>query len=650
MVMALATQQLLSESGLRDGLDPKMFRDQLAPTLRNAQANTLFNWNTEARKAEQETNRSIHIDEATAEIAGSPQTAANQTSIYQSLVQRLQTTGLSRGKAADVAFETLVDTHTANKDVDALENLKEVQRVSGQGGLKFGVIKRKAIEDAIEAIETDTIQDNQRRRGLIEVDRYETTVNYQQELREAAGDPVKTEEVNRKYHKVFQQMPDGAGLDSARAIAEDGFVDNVFVYDALYASIQAEDDGLTQADIDQAFEEKTITAKQYGELSKALNGTPASFEGEVKAYNTPISRAANGIAGVLSDKLGVGMGDPAWDAESGLIRSNLEARLKGDLREFLADAAASGTAPTNGQITSFLDQRAQAINAELTEQIKAADEAGKEYKYQYYGANNLETSKGNTPRVDNTTGRTFRNLTGLTTQDYKSFDNKDKDRSNDINPVNDRVLTSQELLAGMDAYQSGKPIPPRVATVAEALGLSPRVLLQQQAMGRGFDVTPFEVERKPLPAPNAPDYKRAVETQRISSDATATSAQKGRALAYRTGNVGPTSTGQHLDIKQVGGGRFTLDELTPFLEVDDPDHGTISTADLRHKTGYVGDSFQEHVNRGSHGIDVGTYSGTLVYVKGGARVVSSVPSAHGAITTIQLPDGRRFTLLHGYAV
>jgi len=120
-----------------------------------------------------------------------------------------------------------------------------------------------------------------------------------------------------------------------------------------------------------------------------------------------------------------------------------------------------------------------------------------------------------------------------------------------------------------------------------------------------------------------------------------------RSRVYTTGNVGPTSTGQHLDIKQVGGGRFELSELENFIEVDDKDHGTVSLAKLRQLTNNVGDSFQEHVNRGSHGIDVGTYSGTDVFLKNGAKRVSSVPTEHGDLTTIRLPDGRQFTFLHG---
>jgi len=120
-----------------------------------------------------------------------------------------------------------------------------------------------------------------------------------------------------------------------------------------------------------------------------------------------------------------------------------------------------------------------------------------------------------------------------------------------------------------------------------------------------------------------------------------------RQRVYTTGNIGPTSTGQHLDVKQVGGGRFDLTQLDDYIEVDDKDHGTVSLSQLRELTNNVGDSFDEHVARGSHGIDVGTYEGTEVYLKNGAEHVSNYETEHGTLTTIRLPNGQEYTFLHG---
>ena len=116
---------------------------------------------------------------------------------------------------------------------------------------------------------------------------------------------------------------------------------------------------------------------------------------------------------------------------------------------------------------------------------------------------------------------------------------------------------------------------------------------------------------------------------------------------YVTGNIGPTSTGPHLDVKQVGGGRFAETALDNYVEVEDPEFGRISLGELRERTGGIGDSFDQHLARGSHGIDYGTASGTEVFLKNGAKVVGSRPSEHGDVLTIELPNGQQYTFLHG---
>ena len=116
---------------------------------------------------------------------------------------------------------------------------------------------------------------------------------------------------------------------------------------------------------------------------------------------------------------------------------------------------------------------------------------------------------------------------------------------------------------------------------------------------------------------------------------------------YTSGNIGPTSTGPHLDVKQVGGGRFEETALDDYVVVHDRDYGDVSLGQIRQKTGGIGDDFDDHVARGSHGIDYGLHSGTKISLKGGAKVIRTVASAHGDVLTIQVPDGRQFTFLHG---
>jgi hypothetical protein len=113
-------------------------------------------------------------------------------------------------------------------------------------------------------------------------------------------------------------------------------------------------------------------------------------------------------------------------------------------------------------------------------------------------------------------------------------------------------------------------------------------------------------------------------------------------LAYVTGNEGPTSTGPHLDVKRVDRGNFKPTDLDRYVMVDDPQYGRVPLS----KVG-TSDGQAEHRARGSHGIDYRTASGSKVYLKGGAKVVGSVRTKHGDQLTIQLPNGKQYTFLHG---
>jgi hypothetical protein len=125
-------------------------------------------------------------------------------------------------------------------------------------------------------------------------------------------------------------------------------------------------------------------------------------------------------------------------------------------------------------------------------------------------------------------------------------------------------------------------------------------------------------------------------------------------LAYISGNIGPTSTGAHLDVKQQDNPNtpknefareFPVNALDDFVIVQDRELGTVPLSRTP-----ITNTFQQHVARGSHGIDYGLYSGTKIFVKNGARVISKATTQHGDKVVIQLPDGRRFSFLHGKSV
>lgn len=129
-------------------------------------------------------------------------------------------------------------------------------------------------------------------------------------------------------------------------------------------------------------------------------------------------------------------------------------------------------------------------------------------------------------------------------------------------------------------------------------------------------------------------------------------------LAYITSDLG--SPGQpHLDVKQQDNpntpqnefrARFKENDLDNYVVVKDPEFGTIPVGELRKRLPGRGDDFDQHMARGSHGIDYPTAYNSQVLVRNGARVVSKQQTKWGSMVIIQLPDGRRFSFLHGKSV
>jgi hypothetical protein len=110
--------------------------------------------------------------------------------------------------------------------------------------------------------------------------------------------------------------------------------------------------------------------------------------------------------------------------------------------------------------------------------------------------------------------------------------------------------------------------------------------------------------------------------------------------AYLQGNIGPTSTGPHFDVKKQGGGFFPRNYLDPYV--------TVNGAPLSTGVTERGATFAAHQARGSHGWDYafgpGRHAATL---KGGAEWMGGVPTEHGEKRKFKIPTGEIFSFLHG---
>lgn len=118
-------------------------------------------------------------------------------------------------------------------------------------------------------------------------------------------------------------------------------------------------------------------------------------------------------------------------------------------------------------------------------------------------------------------------------------------------------------------------------------------------------------------------------------------------VAYRVSGIGPTSTGPHLDVKDVTGAFFGRSALDKFVGFKLPTGIVPISAGVT----VAGGRFGASRSYGSHnGWDYAVPDGTPVVLRNGARVISKRPTENGDLVTIAIPDGRRFTFLHGKAV
>ena len=91
---------------------------------------------------------------------------------------------------------------------------------------------------------------------------------------------------------------------------------------------------------------------------------------------------------------------------------------------------------------------------------------------------------------------------------------------------------------------------------------------------------------------------------------------------------------------------FAETALDNYVEVEDPEFGRISLGELRERTGGTMEiAFDQHVDRGSHGIDYIEKTETIKRME--PKSVGSRPSEHGDVLTIELPNGQQYTFLHG---
>jgi hypothetical protein len=130
---------------------------------------------------------------------------------------------------------------------------------------------------------------------------------------------------------------------------------------------------------------------------------------------------------------------------------------------------------------------------------------------------------------------------------------------------------------------------------------------------------------------------------------------------YTTGGETNGGWSEHTDFKQMDnpntvedewGQYWEPDELDNYISFEDPEFGNITLSELRKRIPIPGGNFGDPRSYGPHaGWDYGTKAGTKLFLKNGARKISTerVPG-NGWRSVFKLPDGRYFAALHGKGV
>ncbi len=274
--------------------------------------------------------------------------------------------------------------------------------------------------------------------------------------------------------------------------------------------------------------------------------------------------------------------------------------------------------------------------------------------------------------VDEQNNYFYPNLNGIDTDRLTFNDNLLITKGDAIADIPYALGNTDQMAKTREDVALGKipTYPPLMVRALEKLNANPRYKnnplkmseffqRQQDAInkvtGKDFQLMPATPEQDWTLSLPLPLYKKVTsgnlfQYQHVEAVVRRTVNQKLRSSmtrVYTSGNIGPTSTGPHLDVKRVDGGRFEPNALDNYVVVDDAEFGRVSLGKIRKLTNNAGDSFDEHVARGSHGIDYGLNSGTEIYLTNGAKAVSSTPTEHGDYVIIELPTGERYSFLHG---
>jgi hypothetical protein len=502
-VMSFATSTYGREAGI-SGMDRAAVQRTLLPQVRSA--NNYYRRQQSALIAERRSNAALDSANGTSfdGLGAKDDPGIVFQNTFNSLVG---VDGRSRGMAKKDALKILLE-NAVNLRVDesVLEDLERYV-VPGTGtplgkGVT-GAMIAKARRDLASGVHTDYVQENNTNNRAVEEMRQR-----RQEALEAAGtDAAKIAEVEKNFAEEAKNFGE-AGRKFRSEIMENGYEDSQVAKDIL--NIEAESGELTIEDIDalQGYDSKFIA-----DLKAKVDPNVVKADETVKTYKTDINAAANEVTKFIGE-----VGDVQIDATGNVTsqaaaKLDIKMRLTADLRKF----ARLNPDASPAQVAEELRSLQSTYISEIEKDEATAKEQERPYVYQ----SKVLTSVNNSLDLSGkgkASGVKFRDLTGLSTGQLRdaSFDNTDNDRTNDINPSSDRLLTKKELIEATELYSSGgaDTLSPRIKALADIVKQDPRVFLEQQNQSYGQSIDLKASDKARLNAGGIPDATTSNPTEK----------------------------------------------------------------------------------------------------------------------------------------
>ena len=561
-VMSLATSTYGREANIR-GMDRAAVQRTLIPAVTSA--NRAIRRERSAIMLKQ--RNAAAIDNANGTSFDGLGAGDSAGVVFQNTVNSLvgvdgRDKGAAKRDALKILLENAVNLRVDDSVLDELEQYVVPGTGTPLGKGATGAMIQEARRKLEDGVHNDYVRADRADNRAVEALKQE-----RQEALEAAGtDADKIAEVEKDFANRASQFGE-QGRKFRNEIMEGGYQDSDVAKDLL--QIEADAGNLTIEAIDEL---EGYDPKFINELKAKVDPNAVKADATVKEYKSDINASANEVTKAIKEGIQIdATGNVTSEAAAKL---DIKLRLTKDLRRFARLNPDASPAQVAEEIRSLQKDYIR----EIEEDKAKAGEAGMNYVYQSkeipsVNAAVLRSGKGKE------SGMQYRDLTGLSTGQLRdaSFNNTDNDKTNDINPSSDRLLTKKELIEATQLYSSGGAgtLSPRIKELADIVGQDPRVFLEQQNQSYGQSIDLKASDKTRLNAGGIPDATTSNATERKALNIIGRYESDGAggydAVNQGGANGGNTVLGYSGPYQQLGGRALTDMSIAEIMELQKED-------------------------------------------------------------------------------